>query len=193
MDVPRPRKWPLIKVFQVVSPGSHDRSNPIGTFPCRGLFPGISVSHISNIFPNYQISGTELSCLNILVIVSSKFLLIFGQANDRRFPIFFQQVQMFHHYQFILDRVEPTNSCATHVYLGGYDCFHSVRQGKWGLSRGSVGCHSVCLQNVGQLLGPIILSTIQSSLQSIQDCLVNGLGLPIALRICRGRVLVHDV
>ena len=93
MDVPRPRKWPLVKVFQVVSPSARDGSNPIRYFPSWGQFSSISVSHIPNSFLKYQISSTELSCLNISVITSSEILLILGQSNDRRFPIFLQQVR----------------------------------------------------------------------------------------------------
>ena len=55
-----------------------------------------------------------------------------------------------------------------------------------------MGCCLVCPQKVEQLLDPVTLGTVQSSLQSIQDCLVNGFGLPIALRICWGRVPIHD-
>ena len=78
MDVPRPRKWPLVKVFQVVSPGARDRSNPVGSFPGWGQFLSISVSHISHGFSKYQISCIELSYLNISVITLSESLLILG-------------------------------------------------------------------------------------------------------------------
>ena len=76
MDVPRPRKWPLVKVFQVVSPGARDRSNPVGTFPGWDQFPSISVSPISHSCSKYQISSTEFFYLNISVITPSEFLLI---------------------------------------------------------------------------------------------------------------------
>ena len=78
MDVPWPRTWPLVKVFQVVSPSAHDRSNPVGSFQGWGQFLGISVSHISHGFSKYQISSTELSYLNISVITPSESLLILG-------------------------------------------------------------------------------------------------------------------
>ena len=55
-----------------------------------------------------------------------------------------------------------------------------------------MGYGSVRPQNVGQLFGPVTLGIVQSSLQPIQNCLVNGLSLPIALRICRGRVPIRD-
>ena len=78
MDVPWPRNWPLVKVFQVVSPNTRDRSNPVGSFPGWGQFLGISVLHISHGFLKYQISCTELSYLNISVITLSESLLILG-------------------------------------------------------------------------------------------------------------------
>ena len=88
--------------------------------------------------------------------------------------------------------VEPINSCTTQVHLGWYDSFRPVRQGKRGLSRGPVGCCSVCPQDIGLFLGPISLSTVQSFLQSTQDRLVNGFGLSIALRVRQSRVPVHN-
>ena len=78
MDVPWPRKWPLVQVFQVVSLDACDGSNPVWSFLGWGQFPGIGVSHIPNSSLKYQISSTELSCLNISVITSSEFLLILG-------------------------------------------------------------------------------------------------------------------
>ena len=78
MDVPQLRKRPLVKVFQVVSPGARDRCNPVGSFLGLGQFPSISVSHISHSFSKYQISSIELPHLNISVVTLSNFLLILG-------------------------------------------------------------------------------------------------------------------
>ena len=55
-----------------------------------------------------------------------------------------------------------------------------------------MGCRSIHPQNVGQLFRLVTLGTIQSPLQSIKNCLVNGLSFPIALRICQGRVPIRD-
>ena len=78
MDVPWPRKWLLVKLFQIVSPSAHDKSHPVGSLLGWGQFPNISVLHISHSFSKYQISSIELSYLNISVIMSSEFLPILG-------------------------------------------------------------------------------------------------------------------
>ena len=57
MDVPQSRKWPLVKVFQVISPGARVRCNPVGSFPSWGQLPGIRVSYVSHNFSKYQISS----------------------------------------------------------------------------------------------------------------------------------------
>ena len=55
-----------------------------------------------------------------------------------------------------------------------------------------MGRRSVCPQNFGQLLGLVTFGTVQSPFQPFQNCLINGFGLPIALRIFWGRVPIRD-
>ena len=45
---------------------------------------------------------------------------------------------------------------------------------------------------MGQLVYPFLFRLIQSFLQPIKDHLVGGLGLPVPLWVCRGRVVVPD-
>ena len=45
---------------------------------------------------------------------------------------------------------------------------------------------------MGQLIYPFLFRLVQSFLQPIKDHLVRGLGLPISLWVCKGRVVVPD-